>query len=404
MLVLRNAQLTDGRVVDVTAAGGLVVAVDAVGGTPASGAEVVDLEGRLVLPAPAEPHAHLDKALTADIVPNPAGDLLGAIEAWVARYPERTVEEITDRARRAALRSLAAGVTALRTHVDVNEAIGLRGVDALLALRSELASQLDLQVVALVGRPLDGDDGRANRRLLAEALERGVDVGGGCPHIDVDPARHVDLALEAAAAAGRPLDLHADENLDPASGDLRRLAERIIETGFPHGAVASHCVALGMCDEAEQAEIAALVAAAGIAVVTLPQTNLFLQARGTRTAPPRGLTAVAALLDAGVTVAAGADNLQDPFNTVGRADPFETAALLVMAAHLDVGAAYDAVSNAARRAMGLPIAGPEVGAVADLLAVRAPTLRAAVADAPADRIVVRAGRVVARTMSSTTFG
>ena len=43
-----------------------------------------DLAGMLLLPAMAEPHAHLDKALTAERVPNPTGDLAGAIDAWIA--------------------------------------------------------------------------------------------------------------------------------------------------------------------------------------------------------------------------------------------------------------------------------------------------------------------------------
>ncbi len=412
MLVLRNASLPDGRTVDVTLDHGRITAVTpsgdpaSTGAAPPAGATVEDLTGWLLLPAPAEPHAHLDKALTADLVPNPAGDLMGAIESWMARYPERTLEEIRDRARRAALRNLANGCTAIRTHVDVNAFIGMRGVEALLSLRDELAPLLDLQLVALIGRPLGGPepDGIENVRLLAEALERGVDIGGGCPHVDPDRDRHLDLALEAAATAGRPLDLHMDENLDPASLDLRRLAERIVATGFEHGAVASHCVSLGIQSESVQREVAAAVAEARISVVTLPQTNLFLQARGQRTAPPRALTAIATLVEAGVNVAAGADNLQDPFNTVGRGDPLETAALLVMAAHLTPEDAYEAVSNAARRAMGLAPVHVEVGDPADLLAVRASTLRAAVADAPGDRLVIRAGKVVARQSSTVSYG
>ena len=194
-----------------------------------------------------------------------------------------------------------------------------------------------------------------------------------------------------------------DENLEPDSLDLRYLARRITETGFPLGVVAGHCTSLGMVPPALQAEIAAEVAAAGISVVTLPQTNLFLQARGERTAQPRGLTAIAALLEAGVNVAGGGDNLQDPFNTVGRADPFETAALLVMAGHLTPEAAYEAVSTAARRAMGLEEVRIETGRPAELLAVRATTVREAVASAPADRVVFTRGRIVARTTTTTAI-
>ena len=98
--------------------------------------------------------------------------------------------------------------------------------------------------------------------------------------------------------------------------------------------------------ETEQRRIAEAVAAAGIAVVALPATNLYLQGREHQQAMPRGVTAVRALLAAGVTVAAGADNLQDPFNPMGRACPFETAALMVLTAHLQTDDAWAAVSDA----------------------------------------------------------
>ena len=103
------------------------------------------------------------------------------------------------------------------------------------------------------------------------------------------------------------------------------------------------------------------------------------------------------LMEAGVTVAAGSDNLQDPFNPVGRADPLEAASLLVVAGHVLPDAAFGAVTSAARALMGRAAVAIEPGAAADLLASKAPTVRAAGAGAPADRVVLRAGRVVARS-------
>ena len=105
---------------------------------------------------------------------------------------------------------------------------------------------------------------------------------------------------------------------------------------------------------------------------------------------PRGLTAIAALRAAGANVAAGADNLQDPFNPVGRACPFETAGLMIMAAHDLPEQAWRSVSEAPARALGRRAA-IEVGAPADLLAVRAATLREAIAFGPSDRLVWRTG-------------
>jgi cytosine deaminase len=180
---------------------------------------------------------------------------------------------------------------------------------------------------------------------------------------------------------------------------LRVLARRVIDTGFEHQVAASHCVSLGMQTPDVQAAVAKEVAEARITVVPLPQTNLFLQGRDHPAAMPRGLTALAALRDAGVLVAAGADNVQDPFNLVGRSDPLETASLLVLAGHVLPDDAYEMVSNNVRRAMGLPTIRFEVGDPADFVAIDAPSIRGAIADAPHNRKVFKGGRLVA---TSTT--
>lgn len=402
-MLITNATLANGETATIRLDGDRITEVELA--APAGrrqlaasdGEEVLDATGLLVLPAPAEPHGHLDKALTADRVPNPAGDLMGAVTAWLAHRLTLDRGDFADRATRAALQAVANGCTAIRTHVDLGSDVGTMAVEALLQVKAALAAEVDLQVVGLVGRPMTGPDGGPNRAVLQRALELGLDVVGGCPHLDPHPSACTEVLLAVARRHGRPVDLHTDENLSPTSLDLELLARRVLQTGFDHGVVASHCVSLGIQPVDVQERVADTVAAAGVAVVTLPQTNLFLQARGHRSSPPRGLTAIAALEDAGVVVAGGGDNLQDPFCTVGRGDPLETAALLVMAAHLPPELAYDYVSNRARLAMGLEPVVVSAGSPAELLLVRAANVREAVATAPAERTVVHRGRVVART-------
>ncbi|MGP3968085.1 amidohydrolase family protein [Streptomyces sp. 6N223] len=400
-MLLRNARLPDGSVRDLLLCDdhGLVREVAPPGELPPGpGAsdgmdETVgmDLAGFLLLPAPAEPHAHLDKALTWDLVGAPPGDLRAAVDAWGAFSERVTEEDVARRARRALDELTMNGVTAVRTHANLLPGDDpLRGLRALLRLRDDEAvrRRVELQIVLL--------HGEAPEELLREALRMGVDVLGGCPHLASDPAAAVDQALRLAGEFGVPLDLHADENLDPRSRDLKLLADRLRERPRP-GVTASHCVSLGVVPDAEAAALAKEVAAAGIAVVTLPLTNLFLQGRDHPAPVPRGLTAVRALLDAGVTLAAGGDNVRDPFNPVGRFDGLETAGLMVAAGHLTPDEALHAVTNAARAVLGLPEAGPWAGAVADLLAVRADSVSEALGQGAAERVVFKAGRIVSRT-------
>lgn len=347
--------------------------------------------GYLLLPAPAEPHAHLDKALTADLVANASGDLMGAILGWLAHRETLDKADFARRAEAAARMSLANGFTAIRTHVDLGVDIGTTAVEALIDVRQRLAGLVDIQIVGLTGRPSGGPAGADNRAILRDAIAMGLDVVGGCPHLDEDPIACTNDLLAIAGEAGLPIDLHTDETLDPSHLELELLAQAVLSTGYAHSATASHCVSLSMQTEDVQKRVAATVAEAGVNVVALPQTNLFLQARGIATAPPRGLTATAALDAAGVNVCAGADNLQDPFCTVGRADAFETAALMVMVGHDTPELAYERVSTMARKAIGMPANG-------DILAIRANTVREAVATASSDRIVIRNGAVVSGTL------
>lgn len=395
--LLRDALLPDGRRVDVLLRDGLINAVTPAATSHSGAGQVVDLGGWLLLPAPAEVHAHLDKALTADQVPNPDGDLMGAVTAWLRHRPTRSRDEIAAAARTALRGSLAFGATALRTHADLGDDIGLRGLEALLSVRATEAARCDVQLVAFAANPLTGPAGARNRDLLAQALAAGADAVGACPGLDPDPAGCVRLCLDLAAGHGVGVDLHVDEWLHPAPCSLELLADAVLATGFAHPVLAGHCVSLGMMDPDRAAHVADRVARAGIAVACLPQTNLYLQGRDHDHAVPRGLTALRTLRAAGVTVAAGGDNVQDPFNLLGRGDPLETAALLVLAGHDDPATAYDAVSAQARRAMGLPPVAVAPGAPAELLAIRAGSVREALATATAERLVVHAGRVVART-------
>jgi cytosine deaminase len=392
-MLLRKAILADGSQVDVRLDGDRIEAIEPAGATDEPGA--LDLSGYVLLAAPAEPHAHLDKALTAERVEVQAGDLESAIEAWHEHRRTLPVEDMVRRGEAAARMCLARGATALRTHVDVGEGIELRAAHALIEVRERLRPLIDIQVVAL-SYPLAGSAGAENRELLRGALELGVDVVGGAPHIDADPLGHMRVCLELAAEFGRPVDLHMDEHTRPDRLDLAELT-RLVAAGFQHPVAASHCVTLGLQQPDVQQRVALDVARAGVAVISCPGTNLHLQARDVPTATPRAITALRALLEAGATVGGGGDNVQDFFHPLGCGDPLHTAALLVLGGQLDIATAYRLVSVGARAAMGLPSGGVAPGEPAELLAVAGRSLQEALATATEDRLVFRRGQLVQRT-------
>ncbi|WP_245741626.1 amidohydrolase family protein [Herbiconiux ginsengi] len=392
---LTDATLPDGRVVDVEITGDSVIAVTPAGSSRPDPRDLANdttlaLDGFLLLTAPAEPHAHLDKALSWDLIEPPMGDLGLAIESWKRYAATMSTESIADRAREQALRMLANGTTAIRCHVDILSGPDpMRGVRALAQVREELRGLLDLELVALAGPTAPSDD-------VLEALDLGVDLVGGAPHLADDPEADLRRLLALAELRGVGVDMHTDESLDGAL-TLRTLAEVVRDWDASRPVTAGHCVRLGTLPPAELDEVIAEIVRSDIGIVTLPITNLYLQGWEHPVSTPRGLTAVRSLLDAGARLGAGADNVRDPFNPVGRSDALETASLLVTAGHLTLDEAYAAVSCGARDVMSLPVAGVEVGARAEFLAVRGRSLSDAIANASADRLVVHAGRLVARS-------
>lgn len=392
-MLLRSATLADGRIVDIR------ICLDTIDEVAASltaqpDEHVLDLAGYLLLPAFVEPHAHLDKAFLSERFTNDAGDLMGAIIAMQQNRHLITYEDTVDRAERAVRLMVRNGASAIRTHADTTTENGLMSVEALAEVRRRTADICEIQIVSLVSWPVTGAAGADSRALLREALQVGADLVGGCPHLDDNPEGANETLLEIASEFQRGVDLHTDENLDPQKNGLEDLARRVSASGFAYGVTASHCVSLGSQTLLRQDEIAELVAAANISVVALPHTNLFLQGREHQQSMPRAITAVKALRARKVNVCAGADNLQDPFNPMGRGDPLETASLMVMLAHLLPQQGLDAVSANARQALGLPPVLVESGNIADLVAIKVETVREALAFGPPERIVLHRGVVV----------
>jgi cytosine deaminase len=393
-ILFTNAQLIDGSIVDVATDNGLIAWIGTPSQSPIVCHKTINLDGYVLTNSFVEPHAHLDKAFLADRVSNPAGDLMGAIRGLDAVRSTITHEDIVERATRAVHLMSRNGVTSIRTHADTTISGGLSSVRALLEVKKNCAHFMHVQVAMLLEWPVTGVAGKAHQALARDAITAGIDVVGGCPHLDPDPRGAVEFLLSLAVESGLPLDLHTDENMRPDSSDLEHLADITLSDNLSHQINASHCVSLSTRPEAEIDRIGAKVSAAGITVTALPQTNLFLQERGISTSPSRAITPIHRLQHAGVIVAAGADNLQDPFNLVGRGDPLEIASLLMVSAHISTTKAIQMISSHAHHVVHGVTSSLSVGEPATFVATLAANLRESIAMGPPDRIVVYGGVVL----------
>jgi cytosine deaminase len=361
----------------------------------------IDADEGMLLPAFVEPHLHLDKALLGLLGSD--GGLADAIRLTAEYKRTVTREDIRHRATAVIEREVAAGTTHIRAHTDVDPIVGLLGVEVLLELRHELADIVDLEIVAFPQEGVLKMPGTL--ALLREALEAGAQVLGGCTYNEatvVDSRRQIDELLALAAEFAVPLDLHADLADDAADERYflaEYIAQRRIQTGFPHPLTLAHVTSWsGVPAEVRDRTIGA-VKDAEIGVVVMPATDMHFGGRSDEFAVRRGIAPVARLWDAGVPVACATNNVRNAFTPYGNADPLESALFLAQTCHLagpeQLGHVLDAVTVTAASVVGRRDYGVEPGCSADFTILDVADGEEAVLSRPQRRWVVKGGRIVA---------
>jgi cytosine deaminase len=325
-------------------------------GDAAGSPGAVDLRGAMVFPGFVDAHVHLDKAHTWDRAPNRSGRFAEALETWPGTRRTGPGKDLLRRAGFALACAWEHGTRAVRTHVDT----WLPWGEANHAAMDELRERLE--------GPHRAPDGAADRH---RELFRGRGRRGRGPRHEIRRVRARRLVAHVARPAapagpaardregpGRGLDLHVDENGNPAEEVLRAVAEAVLRNRFANPVVCGHCCSLAVQPPERQRSTIALVRDAGIRVISLPLCNLYLQDRRGQEFPRtpfwRGLTLIHDLLDAGVPLACASDNVRDAFHAYGDFDAAEVLIQSVRLAHLDsrLAAAVGAVSCAAADIVG----------------------------------------------------
>ncbi|MCP9848229.1 amidohydrolase family protein [Cyanobium sp. Morenito 9A2] len=350
----------------------------------------------LALTAPVEPHAHLDKAFSWSMHPNQAGTVAGALAANGQEHLSRTRERVLERGERALQLAWASGLRAVRSHIDSLGPAAEASWEALLELRRRWQGRIELQLVALV--PIDHwatPEGTALARRVADAGER---LGGVLGPGFVAPqaaAAGVLALLRLAEGLGCGVDLHVDEADSQPGAGVALVTRLVRQHGFGVPLACSHSSSLGLLGTKALERQTEAIAAAGLSVIALPLTNLWLLGRhGEATPSRRPLAPIRQLQRAGVTVAVGGDNVQDPWYPGGSLDPIELLRQSLAAAQLApwqrLGLAP--FTTAAARVLGLAWDGVvRVGAPADLVVLSAGTWGELLARPP-QRRVLRAGQ------------
>ena len=400
---LVDLTLADGRITDI---------VPATGGAPADGEDGLNLAGRLVLPGFVETHLHLDKAHLDSLEPNPDGTLAGAIAVTGRLKADFDHEGMAERARRVLDAAIAHGTTLIRAHPDVDPIVGTLGVEVLAELRREYAGRIDLQIVAFPQEGIEKAPGTLD--LMRHAIELGADVVGGCTYNEPDLAaceRHVLAAFDLAAEHDLPLDLHADF-ADDVSDERYAMASFIarttLERGYEGRVALGHMTSLGSLAGHDREVLLKELAAARVAVVLLPHTDVHLGGRSDAADVRRGMAPLRALWDADVPTGFSSNNVRNAFTPYGNADMLETGLFLAQTAHLgspdDLRRVVRMATEGAAAVAGIEATyGLRVGAAADLVVLDARDEVSALLDRAPRRYVFKAGHLVAESEHTVTL-
>ncbi|MEM6488083.1 MAG: cytosine deaminase [Pseudomonadota bacterium] len=362
----------------------------------APGLPRIEAAGRIVLPGLVDGHTHLDKGHIWPRTPNPDGSFPAALAAAGADRAARWTGEDVARRMDFALRAAHAhGTVAVRTHLDSVDARAASSWDAFAAAREAWAGRIALQAAALT--VLEGVDTPAYAAIADLVAGHGGVMGAVVWGPGAPQSGALGRFFELAGSRGLDADFHADENLEPTSDSLRAIADAVLETGYAGRVAVGHACSLAVQPEAEALTTLDRVAEAGIALISLPLCNQYLQDRVPgRTPRLRGVTLVHEARARGIPVAFASDNTRDPFYAYGDLDMLEVWREAVRIAHLDhpVGAWPAAFGPVPAAIMGVEAGLIAPGRPADLILTGARDWTALHARPQADRVVLRGGRVL----------
>lgn len=364
-----------------------------------SGTQTLDAHEGLLIPGLVDGHIHLDKALLLDRHPAQAGTFAEAMAATLKLKQSFTVADIQSRARQVLETAIKFGITAMRSHVEVDPTAGLRAMAALLPLRQEYAWGLTLQLAVFAQEGITQQP--ETLPLLRQAMAMGGDVIGSAPYVDTDPEGNVRHIFDIAQEYDCDVDFHLDFLDDDEPLLLPFVVAETQRRGWQGRVCLGHMTKLAWLPPEKLADLAAALRENQISVLALPASDLYMMARRETHSQRRGVAPIHRLAEQGVNVGLATNNILNLFTPFGDGDVLKICTLLAQVLQLGTTASHQLclamATTQAARAIGIADHGLAVGNRADLVLLDVASVSAAVGAAPQGRTVIKAGQVVAQS-------
>jgi len=381
-LIIRNARTAHNAdsTVDIGIDGGRVAAIEP--RLEAEG-EALDVGGRLVSPGFVETHIHLDKSCILDRCKAERGDLEEAIGEVAKVKKAFTPEDVYERAKRTLEKCILNGTTHMRTQLEVDPGIGLRGLEGVRPLLDEYRWAIDIEICIFPQEGLLNNPG--TDELMVQALrDGGGRVVGAAPYTDSDARGQIERVFEMAREFDIDIDMHLDFGAGAEDLDLVYVCELTEKYGRGGRVAIGHVTKLSTAPPARLEQATRRLADAGVALTVLPSTDLYLMGRDMEHSVMRGVTAAHRLLHGGVNCSLSTNNVLNPFTPFGDCSLIRMANLYANVCQVgsrgDTAACFDMITTRSARLMNVPDYGLAPGCSADLVVLDASSREQAVAE------------------------
>ncbi len=352
------------------------------------------LDGKWLTGGFVDSHVHLDKSCISGRCTCVTGTLQEAISETAKAKQNFTEDDIYARGKSTLEKAILQGTTAMRTHVELDPRIGLKGFHAIQHLKRDYAWAIDLQICVFPQEGLLNDPG--TDELLWQACATGADLIGGCPYTDTDPKKQIARIFDIARHFDIDIDFHLDFNLDPSKSDLAEICQHTINHGYSGRVAVGHVTQLSAQPPSEFEAITRRLADAGIALTVLPATDLFLMGRDATHLVPRGVALVHHMLKHGVNGSLATNNVLNPFTPFGDCSLIRMANLYANIAqigdHAGLEDCFDLVSTRPVSLMNISPYGVAIGNPATFIALDTDDKASAIAELAQPLFGYKSGR------------
>lgn len=273
-------------------------------------------------------HAHFDKAylINPDNFEKSTASLQEKWKIYRDFKENYTELDLLNRMSRCVSNLLKQEVKYIRTFVDADSIVGQKCIDAGLRLKEIFKENIKIDLAI---QPLEGLEDLKSKNNFLKACEK-ADFIGGLPDRDSSPEKHLDLLFNLAKDLSKPVDIHVGQNNIPTEKETELVLNKIEEHKLQQKVSLVHCISLSCQEESYIRQQSKRMKDLDVSVIVCPSAAISMKQNKSVYAPiHNSIAPVEILLDEGVKVKIGIDNISDLFMPLVDGDMwFETRLLM----------------------------------------------------------------------------